>query len=103
MARPDGRWLAFEVSHPSSKRTLDGWGTREFGAGTEKAKAVVIAHIRLLGLRHAAGGLWIYRDRFLKEMQVKEMARFTAQNPTADVDVRGTAGLETRATFLLGL
>lgn len=56
MARPDGRWLAFEVSHPSSKRTLDGWGTREFGAGTEKAKAVVIAHIRLLGLRHAAGG-----------------------------------------------
>jgi hypothetical protein len=26
--RPDGRWSAFVVSHPSSKKTLDGWGTR---------------------------------------------------------------------------
>jgi len=28
--RPDGGWLAFVVSHPSSKKTLDGWGTRSF-------------------------------------------------------------------------
>jgi hypothetical protein len=25
---PEGGWLAFVVSHPSSKKTLDGWGTQ---------------------------------------------------------------------------
>jgi len=35
--RPDGGWLGFVVSHPSSKKTLDGGGTRGFipsGSGT---------------------------------------------------------------------
>ncbi len=54
--RPDGRWLAFVVSHSSSKRTLDEWGTVHLRErGTVHLREWGTVYLREWGTGHLRG------------------------------------------------